>query len=86
MIKWEITGKEISTAKPPCVRKWIFYSSRSFPGWRIISVKHAEMHATGTGEWTWTDYIVELPSGDKHRFHRMIDAKTYVQNQYGEEK
>lgn len=86
MIKWEIARKEIITAKPPCVRQRIFYRNQFFQGWSIVSVKHAELHADGRGEWAWTDYTVVTSSGAEHSFSRLIDAKKYVQEHYGEEK
>lgn len=81
--KWKITGKTISEAKAPCVRRKIAYYNPKYPEWHITARKHAEVHATGSGEWSWTDYEVwhERKIIDQ-TFHRLMDAKEFVQQQF----
>lgn len=66
-------------AQAPCVRRRIGYKNDEFPGVKIYSSKHAEPHASGSGEWYWTDYTVTIYDAVVKIFHRMIDAKLAVQ-------
>lgn len=81
--KWEKLGKVIHWGKPPCIRQEITYGNPRYPGWKIISVEHEELHANGKGSWAWTSYIalssVRCPVKE---FSRLMDAKDYVRQQY----
>lgn len=80
--KWGVLSKDIRWGKPPCVRKKITYGNPSYPGWKIISVKHEELHANGIGSWEWTGYTALSPDAQAKEFSRMMDAKDYVRQQY----
>ena len=79
--RWKVFRKVIYPDKPPCIRQKTTYKHPGHPGWEIISVKHAETHADGTGSWTWTDYITVSPDAQVNGFHRLMDAKEYVETE-----
>ena len=84
--KWKITGKTILSAKAPCIRSEIAYYNPKYPEWHITARKHAEVHATGSGEWSWTDYEVwHERKIINQTFHRLMDAKEFVQQKAREQ-
>ena len=50
-MSWKKINKEVYTDNPPCIRQKVVYRNPDHPRVQIVSVKHAETHADGTGAW-----------------------------------